>query len=76
MNYIKKFPSEGGICLQCDGRVYCVMSEILRRHSMNQKIYGADYRDVRPDLWDQDAIEEPQTGANYDVKWCPMFSQK
>lgn len=71
-----KYPTEYGICRQCTNMVDCPMTEALRVHSMNQKIYGADYSCVRPDLWDTDAIAEPDTDKNYDVKWCPMFFQK
>ena len=71
-----KYPTEHGLCRGCTGMTMCPMGEMLRVHSMNQKIYGADYRVPRPDLWEQDAIQEPDTDKNYDVKWCPMFSQK
>ena len=71
-----KYPTEHGICRECKDMTMCPMNEMLRNHSLNQKVYGADYRQVQPDLWEQDAIQEPDTDRNYDVKWCPMFLQK
>lgn len=74
MSNYKKFPSEGGLCLKCHAST-CPMPDMLRQHSLNQKVFGADYRNARPDLWEMDAIEEPETDKYYNVKWCPMFTK-
>jgi len=67
-----KLPIKGkGQCKTCSDVNCCPMVETLPRHLANVRIYGEYYKDVRPDLWDQDSVDEPEI-ENGEIIWCPM----
>ncbi len=69
---ISKLPLKG-ICNDCNEKEECPMVDMLRVHRKNQEQYGEFYQTVRPDLWDMDAIDEPEFEGNK-MEWCPLYS--
>lgn len=65
------FPLKGGLCDTCDDKENCPMNDMLKSHNQYVKLYGEYYKDIRPDLWDEYAIDEPEVGNDV-VIWCPM----
>ena len=62
-----------GICLDCSDSDTCPMPAMLAQHQNNIALYGEDYQDKRPDLWDEYSIEEPEFDKDGGVSWCPMY---
>ena len=67
-----KLPANKGLCLSCKDKNECVVSGILKEHKKNIKAYGKNYESVRPDLWEEFAIDEPEV-KNKEVVWCPLY---
>ena len=61
-----------GICLTCEDKDTCPMPAILAQHRNNVALYGEEYKDVRPDLWDEESIAEPEFNKDGGIEWCPM----
>lgn len=63
-----------GECETCADRGDCPMKEMLPRHRANVKAYGEHYEDTRPDLWDEESIDEPEFEGGW-ITWCPMHCE-
>lgn len=72
MNKKISFPTKGGICLSCADYGDCPMNNLLKSHERNVEFFGKNYQNIRPDLWDEEAIDEPELD-NGNVEWCPMY---
>jgi hypothetical protein len=68
---LSNLPSDKGICNSCEDKGDCPMPTLLEQHRNNIAEYGEDYDSVRPDLWDEYSIDEPEV-ENDEVIWCPM----
>ena len=65
----------GGICVDCTDSNSCPMIEALQIHKENMIDYGDNYKDKHPELWDSEAIENPEFDTN-GVSWCPLFFEE
>lgn len=65
------FPQDNGICLICDDKDTCPMTEMLPKWQEIKAEYGEHVRELRPDLWDEYSIDEPDV-VDGEVTWCPM----
>ena len=72
---IKSIPSTGGICVTCTERSACPMVIMLPLHRLNVKEFEEYYADVRPDLWDEESIDEPEYTLTGNIVWCPLYSK-
>ena len=52
--------THGGICVSCDEIDDCPMAEILPDHHEIVKEYDEFYKHIRPDLWDEYSVDEPE----------------
>jgi hypothetical protein len=48
------------------------MPFLTQKHKECVEEFGEDYDSVRPDLWDEYAIEEPDVKNKDEMVWCPM----
>jgi len=67
-------PLPEGKCAFCAEAKECPMKEMLTKHRENALHYGELYECSRPDLWDLEAIDEPEFIADY-MTWCPMYTK-
>ena len=69
---VSEFPKQKGLCTKCKDADNCQIAEMLPKWREILDEYGADVQDLRPDLWDEYSIDEPDV-KNDEVTWCPMF---
>ena len=69
---IEKEISTTGICLTCNEKGHCPMVQTLEVHRGLVYEYGEDYHNIRPDLWDEYGIDEPDI-EDGKVEWCPLY---
>jgi hypothetical protein len=68
---VENLPTSGGVCVECDSKSHCPMVYMLREHRANLSLYG-DYKYDKPHLWEDVAIDEPESDTNGNVYWCPL----
>ncbi len=69
---MEELPIKGkGECKTCDDVNHCPMKEVLPKHLANVAVYGEYYKNERPDLWDEESVDEPEI-EDGEVTWCPM----
>ena len=61
-----------GLCNMCECNNECPMKIILPKHRLNIKLYGKNYEDKRPDLWEEESIDEPHYEGGK-IIWCPLY---
>jgi len=71
---VDAIPTPGGVCKVCTDNSSCPMKVMLPLHRKNVLVYGEFYKDTRPDLWDEESIDEPVV-ENGDITWCPLFCE-
>jgi len=69
-----QFPLNNGICLLCADVNVCPMTEMLPQWQEIKAEYGDHIKELRPDLWNEYAIDEPDV-ADGEITWCPMQRQ-
>lgn len=67
-------PSKG-LCESCIDQDECYVTEALQKHHDNMLVYGPEYMETRPDLWDEEAIEDPDISNDGTLTWCPWYSK-
>jgi hypothetical protein len=71
------FPKENGLCITCADKDKCPVAEMLPKWKEILAEHGEDAKDIRPDLWDEYSIDEPDVDDFDDgVMWCAMYYEQ
>lgn len=72
-----EFPKENGLCITCADKDECPIAEMLPKWRDIKAEHGEQVIELRPDLWDEYSIEEPDIDEEDDgVMWCPMYHEE
>jgi len=70
-----KLPTNKGKCSTCSDKNDCPMPHMLKEWKTITDEYGENVKELRPDLWDEHSITEPDI-ENNEVIWCPMHHKE